>query len=65
MGPNLAMYESGNIAVNLNKYLKASAERVKTQAEIENLIYKVPSLPTPVFPSFPACFLSRTLRCGR
>jgi len=40
VGPNLAMYESGKIAVNLNAYLKASAERTKTQAAIENLIYK-------------------------
>jgi len=40
VGPNLAMYESGKIAVNLNAYLHASAERTKTQAAIENLIYK-------------------------
>jgi len=41
VGPNLAMYETGKIAVNLNAYLKASADRTKTQGEIENLIYKV------------------------
>ena len=40
-GPNLAMYEAGNVAVNLNNYLKASADKVKTQAQIEGLIYKV------------------------
>jgi hypothetical protein len=40
-GPNLAMYEAGNVAVNLNAYLKASADKVKTQAQIEGLIYKV------------------------
>ena len=40
-GANLAMYQTGSIAVNLNRYLQASADKAKTQAEIEGLIYRV------------------------
>ena len=36
----LGMYEAGEIAVNYNDYLKASADRTRTQAKIEDLIYK-------------------------
>jgi hypothetical protein len=35
------MYQTGSIAVNLNRYLQASADKAKTQAEIEGLIYRV------------------------
>jgi hypothetical protein len=37
------MYQTGSIAVNLNRYLQASADKAKTQAEIEGLIYRVRS----------------------
>ena len=39
-GPNLAMYEAGNVAVNLNKYLQAQSEKAAAQAEMGQIILK-------------------------